>query len=360
MKVCRANSKDPGFEGFAPSVGTKKVSCLSKELMSYSSDDIVRYLSDFSDRLKSVNEELSVRTSSFRKTILKKRIINSEGIDLEEKYAYNTADFDPIIFKDLSIGYGDFQNKPLDPERAVGFGERVLSLQDKKHVKTKEMQLALHPEAIGDLLDGFIESAFSAENVQKKKSAIFGNLGNKMFSDSLSIYDDASKNDFMFSRSFDDEGSPSKRVDLIKSGNAKDLLYDNYTARKIGKLSTGNASRSASSRPEISTTNLFVEKGTEKDPVGQIKDGLYVKGLIGVHTMNLETGDFSLGVSEGHYVKDGELMFPVKDTMISGNLLNLLNNISAIGKEVEHSAAAAGGVYAPIMLFDKVQVIGQK
>jgi PmbA protein len=104
--------------------------------------------------------------------------------------------------------------------------------------------------------------------------------------------------------------------------------------------------------------NVVVAKG-KGDVLHSVKKGLYVRSLLGVHTMNEATGDFSLGIVEGFYVEDGEVKHAVKDAMVAGNFFDMMNNVQELGAKLEHSLDISGGCYMPEMLFEKLKVVGK-
>ena len=138
----------------------------------------------------------------------------------------------------------------------------------------------------------------------------------------------------------------------------KNFLYDTYHANIDKVKSTSSAVRSYSTTPTISTTNMLMNKGkkTEEKILNSIDKCIYVKTLIGAHTVDGTTGDFSLGVMEGHIYEKGEMKYSVKDTMIAGNFYKIMNEIIEIGNRQIHTG---GGSYLPIILAGKVKLIGK-
>ena len=230
----------------------------------------------------------------------------------------------------------------------------------QKDIATKKTSILFHPECVGAIMDEFINNSFSAENIQKNKSILCEKENKKMFDEKLSISDDATINGLYDSRVADDEGIPSQKTTLIEKGIVQNFIYDSYTSNKEKKESTGNASRTYFSKPSICTSNILIEEGRRKNLISEIDEGIYLKGLMGIHTMNHSTGDFSLSVYEGHNIKKGEIISPLKDTMISGNIINILNNIIGIGKGKGKYLWGEGSVYTPEILVSNVQVIGSK
>ncbi len=131
-------------------------------------------------------------------------------------------------------------------------------------------------------------------------------------------------------------------------------MYDSYNAYYVKKKSTSNCVRGYNSTPSICISNLIINKGNSKDIFKEIKEGVFIRNLIGAHTMDATTGDFSLGIAEGHYVKNGEIE-PIKDAMIAGNFFKLMKDIKVMSNKLEHNA----GYYSPMVLFNDIKVIGK-
>ena len=91
----------------------------------------------------------------------------------------------------------------------------------------------------------------------------------------------------------------------------------------------GNAYRSLSSTPQPGAGNLELSPGNDtlEDLIKNMKNGLLVTSLIG-STINQNTGDYSRGAN-GFWVENGEVVFPVNECTIAGNLKEMLLNVIA-------------------------------
>lgn len=188
---------------------------------------------------------------------------------------------------------------------------------------------------------GVFASSFSSENVQKGKSLLSGKIGKQVISPKVSIIDSGLLSGKLGSRPFDDEGVSSKEKILIKEGVLQGYLYNTYTAKKDGVLSTGNAVRNGfSGLPSVGISNLVIGAVSKSDVVS-LSDlfrssgkCLYVTEAMGMHFVNPISGEFSVGVS-GLWIERGEIAFPVKEAVISGNLLSFFGGIEALGDDLE-------------------------
>ena len=129
-----------------------------------------------------------------------------------------------------------------------------------------------------------------------------------------------------------------RRTVLIEEGILKGYLYDSYTAGKEGVPSTGNAVRSGySDVPRVGIRNLIVSSPDARDLLAETK-GYLVNGLIGAHTANPISGDFSVEARNAFFVAPGEDAKPIRSLMLAGNFFELLKDIE-IGRDVR----AVGG-----------------
>ena len=90
---------------------------------------------------------------------------------------------------------------------------------------------------------------------------------------------------------------------------------------------------------------MVITGGTisQKEMIKGIKEGILVEQLMGAEQGNVLGGDFSGNVLLGYKIENGEIIGRVKDTVVSGNIYELLKNITAVGTDYKW----IGGVYAP-------------
>ncbi|NLC77635.1 MAG: TldD/PmbA family protein, partial [Clostridia bacterium] len=162
-----------------------------------------------------------------------------------------------------------------------------------------------------------------------------GKLGTQVCSSFISIIDDGALPGAIMSAPFDGEGVSTGRTALIEKGTLKNFLHNSYTATKDGVTSTGNAVRSFKSTPEVGTTNFFIEAGSvsRDELLSGIEQGFYVTEVMGMHTANPISGDFSVGAS-GLWIEKGKLTKAVRGVAIAGNLLSLLEQVDCVADDL--------------------------
>jgi len=143
--------------------------------------------------------------------------------------------------------------------------------------------------------------------------------------------------DGVVSAPFDDEGVPTGRVVLIENGTLNGFVHNTYTAAKENISSTGNSVRPNSFRsgPEVGTTNFYIQPGLSdrEKLIGEISRGLYVTDVMGMHTADPISGDFSVGVS-GLWIENGEMTRPVKGAAVAGNIVDFLTNVDCVANDI--------------------------
>lgn len=185
---------------------------------------------------------------------------------------------------------------------------------------------------------GIFSSLLSSESVQKGKSLLAHRQGEEVVNPLVSIVDDGLLEHRLGSRPFDDEGVPTSRKYLIKDGVVQGFLYNVYTAKKDGVTSTGNAVRGGfSGLPTVGPTNLYIPASPSssgpEDLCRVMGRGLYITDAMGIHTANPISGEFSIGVS-GLWIEGGSVQYPVKEAVISGNILDLFRKVSSVGSDL--------------------------
>ena len=283
-------------------------------------------------------------------------VINSLGLELLETATLMQASMETIAKAgDVATGSEFFNSRSFQPSmEAVGKAAALMARASLAGTKAESgtFDVLLKPLAVAELLEGTILSSLEADSVQKGRSSLKGRVGEAISSEGLNIHDDGLLAGGLDSSAFDGEGVPSQRTVLIEKGVLKGFLYDSYTAGKDGVKSTGNAARQGySDVPRVGIRNLIVSSPVAYDLLEETK-GYLVNGLIGAHTANPISGDFSVEARNAFRVLPGEAPVPIRSLMLAGNIYDLLKNI-----EVGTDVRAVGGIVTPT-LKAKMNVVG--
>jgi PmbA protein len=257
----------------------------------------------------------------------------------------------------LFVGDGDASCRvDLDfvgvEKSVVGQLENSRRLAD---VKTAEMPVIFTPLGVASSLIGPLTMAFSGRLVHQGQSPLVGCLGKDMYDVRFSLTDDATLAYRPGARPFDDEGVASRRNPLIEKGTVRTFLYDLQTAGLAKAESTGSAERSLAAQPSISPACLLIDDGeiSFEEMVRGVKEGLVVEELMGAGQGNVMGGDFSGNVLLGYKIENGEIAGRVKDTMVAGNVHEVLKRIAAIGGEARW---VGGSLRTPALAFEALTV----
>ena len=150
---------------------------------------------------------------------------------------------------------------------------------------------------------------------------------------------------------------PSGKTVLIEDGVLKSYLHNTYSAAKDGTRSTGNASRpSYRGTPEIGPSNIFLEAGraSREELLQDISQGFYITEVLGMHTANPISGDFSVGAA-GLWIEKGELAYPVRGVAVAANILELFQGVEAVGNDLRFYL----GYGTPTLRFRPLPVSGE-
>lgn len=223
----------------------------------------------------------------------------------------------------------------LDPSRpARRAAGHAVSLLGAKPLSTRKAPVLLEPQ-VGSSFLGILASSFLGDQVARGKSMLKDRLGEEIYSREVSLIDDGTLPGGFASTPFDGEGSPSERTPVVQAGRLIQFLQDKISSASLQKRSTGNGVRSGyRERPKVGVTNFFIPKGS-MDPetlLQEMGNGLWITDVIGMHTANPVTGDFSLG-AQGFWVEKGKRR-PVKGIAISGNLHDVLKKTVRVGSDL--------------------------
>ncbi len=203
-------------------------------------------------------------------------------------------------------------------------------LLNAKPLKTGKYTAYFEPKAFAQLL-GVFAFMVNGKNLVDGKSRLSGKLGEQVASEHVTLSDDPTLPQGLASRPFDSEGAPAQAVTLIENGLFKSFLHNSATAHESGQENTGHAARSYRGALGVGTSNFFLHPGGGVT----LEKGVTITGLSGVHAgANPISGDFSLQAL-GLLLEEGEVLHAVENFVVSGNLLELLQNISAVGEGLE-------------------------
>jgi PmbA protein len=334
------------------------------DIVNLRSEDLVKIAAQMLDAAEKTDKRAFPIDGGAGASYLSQAIANSNGIANFDHgtviqcslatIAHEAGDVTPICFE-----FNAERNYNIDPEWVGKEAARlaVSSLKAKK-AETKHTKVIFTQLALQQLFYYTLINAVNADYVQRNQSMFKDKIGEKVASENVTIYDNGLLDGGLRTWKFDGEGVPRQKTPIIEKGTLRNFIYDDYTAKKDGKESTGNAFRAGYlSTPNVEATNFHVMAGNKspEELINETDEGLLVYYLQGAHSSNPASGEFSVVAIPAWKIKDGKIAHAVKGAMLAGNIFELLKNFSATA----NNERKVGQLVAPWVLVENVKVIGK-
>jgi PmbA protein len=257
-------------------------------------------------------------------------VIAREGETMERDYWYTES--------------RDIQD--LDGLADVGrrAGQRAVARLGARKLKTMQVPVLFEANVSGSLI-GHLVSAASGGNLYRKSSFLTDSIGRQVLSKAVTLSERPHLPKGLGSTHFDSEGVATHDREVVSAGVLQGYFLGTYSARKLGLKSTGNAG---------GNHNLILaDTGQDfRRLLAEMGRGLLVTELLG-HGVNLVSGDYSRGAA-GFWVENGEILYPVQEITIAGNLKDMFMGIVAVGNDVlVHGSRRCGSI-----LLERMTVAG--
>jgi TldD protein len=226
--------------------------------------------------------------------------------------------------------------KAETPEK-VGpmIAKRIIKQLEAKTPKGGIFPAVIGPNVVGVFIHEAIGHLVEAD-LTLSGSILYGKLGNKIATDSVTVYDDGTVKGAFGSFKYDDEGVRTQKTPLIENGELTGLMHNRETAYKLNMEPTGNA-RAEDFRFEpiirMRNTYLAPRDRTFEELIDDIDYGYYLKSFKGGQA-NLD-GTFQVGIQEAYEIIKGKIGAPIRNASISGNTLKTLQKVDAVGRDFE-------------------------
>jgi PmbA protein len=365
LKSAKASKPDNDWKGLPPKKPFQHVkNTFDKSVLKLSADDLVKIASTMLEAAEKTDKRVFPIEGGVGASCLSRAVANSNGVlgfDSGTVVECNLAtiarekgEVTPVCFE-----FNVERSYKVDPEWVGKEAARLaVSALKAKRIETKNMKVVLAHFALQQLLYYTLMNAVKADYVQRNQSAFQGKIGEKVASETVTIYDDGLLDGGLHTWKFDGEGVPQQKTLIIDKGVLRGFIYDNYTARKEGKESTGNASRAGYlSTPNVEPTNFHFIPG-KKSPqelIDEIDEGLLVYSIQGAHSSNPASGEFSVVASPAWKIENGEIAHAARGVMLAGNVFQVIKNVSALA----NNERKIGPLVAPWILVENVKVIGK-
>jgi PmbA protein len=267
-------------------------------------------------------------------------IINSRGGEISYDKSLFHLNLEGVVIRDSDMLFVGDSESSCNPILSVDtLTNRVMGqlelAKERASVSPGSLPVIFTPRGVASVLLQSLALGFNGKMVLEGTSPLRDKLGGAVFDERLCCWDDATLPYQVASRPCDDEGVPSRRLPLISSGVVANFLYDLNTAALAKTHSTGSGRRIGPTLPKPGISSLVIQEGNEsfQDMVKSMKEGLIIEQLMGADQGNLLSGDFGGNVLLGYKVENGKIVGRVKDTMVAGNVYQILAKLLGIGRE---------------------------
>lgn len=280
-------------------------------------------------------------------------IVNSNGLNVSRSDVGAAITVGAVVRKDGDVKQGysvqyvkNFADIDYDKILKECI-ERPVSSIGAKSIESGHYPVVFENKAAAGLIGCFL-SMFSAEAVIKKISLLADKVGQKVFGDNITFVDDPLNEKAINKYPFDDEGVAAFPKTVVENGVLKTYLHNLSTAKMLDAQSTGNGFKEGSGSIGVSPTNFCLKSGEKSfdEMISTIENGVFITDLMGMHSgVNAVSGAFNLQ-SSGYKIENGKLTDPVTLIIVSGNIIDMLNNVVEVSNDFECSRrVGSGSVY---------------
>jgi len=279
-----------------------------------------------------------VAAGAFSTAATEVAVANSLGV-----FAYHpatVAEINTVMIADTGSGYAAIANQDVSKISADGIAneaiDKAMRARNPTDLEAGEYTVLLEEYAAQDLLDFLAYLSFSAQAVQEERSFMRGKIGERVMSESVTIWDDGNATDTI-GMPFDFEGVPKQKVVFVENGIARGVVHDTVTAQKDGVASTGHSLPAPNSQGPYAM-HMFMGPGdkSKQELIQGIERGVLVTRFWytrPVHPLQvLITGMTRDGT---FLIENGQIMRPVKNFRFTTSYLDALNRVRGIGQETK-------------------------
>ncbi|EGR2415470.1 pmbA protein [Vibrio cholerae] len=289
------------------------------------------YDSHFGIRVYGNSHGLLASYASSRHSISCSVIGEGRNGEMERDYSYTVARHRDDLWTPESVG--------------LQAAENTVSRLDPQKLKTGQFPVMFAADVATGLI-GHLVMAISGGNLYRKSSFLLDHLGKTILPTWFNISERPHVMRGLASSPFDSEGVRTQDLEIITDGVLATYLLTSYAARKMNMTPTGHAG---------GIHNWYV-KSTGQNYQQMLKElgtGLLVTEVMG-QGVNVVTGDYSRGAA-GFWVENGEIKYPVSEITIAGNLKQMLQQIVAVGSDIETRSQIQMGS----ILIESMKVAGE-
>jgi predicted Zn-dependent protease len=334
LEIARLQPENPDFRSLPGPRPLPQVSAFSQSTAACTPEERARGAGTICTMARDAGV---VASGALTTALVEVAVLNSLGVSAY--YATTYADINTVAMSDTSAGYasalaldfGDLDFESLGREAV----EKCLRSQNPRSLEPGEYTVILEPYAVQDFVQMMSWTGLSAAAFQEGRSFMAGKVGQQIVDPRISIWDDGLSSQGI-PWPFDFEGVPKQRVDLIREGVARGVVYDSYRAGKEeGQETTGHALPAPNNLGPF-PLNVFFAPGsaTLDEMIATTERGIYVTRFHYTRPVEPKQVIITGMTRDGTFlVENGEISHPLKNLRFTQGYLEALNNVEMIGAE---------------------------
>lgn len=348
-----------GAEIYKQKARYKKYNYHNELLSNYPIQDKINLIFEIENKVKNYDKRFTKIQVGYDEKESIHEYQNTNNIKIKNKSNRYTISLQIVIVdnKETKVHYEIFIDNDFSKFNINDFVnsacKHAINKLHARQLTSKKYNVIFSPEVTSTLVEYYI-SQLNAELILKNSSWFKDKLNTLVANPKVTIFESPLKKDADFINA-DDQGVPTRNMDLIKKGKLLTYLHNLETAKAFNVEPTGHASLTGSKMGIAAHSALYLKQGrlTEEELIKKVNNGIYIKELGGLHAgMNPQNGNFSLK-TEGYVIKDGKLSTPLSMMTVNGNLFDIFKNVKAISKNVEY---IKNGFISPCINVNKIAI----
>lgn len=275
-------------------------------------------------------EGTALQVEDSRVALFLNAVAASEGvIQFGHKSTGGAAGFEVIKNEDLE----KFGRTPA---------EKALRLLKADLPPSGKFPVVMDPELTGVFIHEALGHAAEADLILQNDSILKGKTGTVIGSSQVTIIDDASMDAFGY-YPYDSEGVKTRENILVQDGVLTSFLSSRETASQLDIIPSGNARSAVDDQPIVRMSNTYLKPGSVEfeEILEDMDSGIYLRGSRGGQ-VDTGKGVFQFNAAESFLIENGEVSNPLRDVSLSGNILDMLLKVDAVGSDFKMGVGFCG------------------
>lgn len=325
----------------------------------YSIEEKYKIITRAEKSLREYDTQIVKSVAGWEESIQREVIVNSNGTDVTTDYGIFRLALDATsrranVIQNVAdrVGSSSGIKKIINTDienLSEALGKRAVTLLDAEPAPKGRQNLLLEPNLVGVFIHEAFGHASEGDAVLSNSSVLRGKIGSKLGIDKINVYDDPTIPGLRGSFTYDSEGTPAIRRDIVKDGELVGYLNSLETSKRLSTefpndeyegvpYFANGAGRAQSFRhvtmPRMS--NTYVDNGDYSfdELLESVGNGVYLQYSYGGYVQPVK-GEFLFSSQSGFLIENGEITKDIRNSAMSGLTLEVLQNIVGIGKDLD-------------------------